>query len=342
MRGLRLRSNCLLKSWLPLLDHDSFGGKFNLVVFMMQLTIIGFGNQAKAWSKNLRDSGYPLRVALRPDSPSLDEAVQAGFDVVEIGSPDFYQGRAFALLTPDHTHHEFMQTHGHLFPEGTQLLYAHGYSLLKNRFNETFPRLSHILFAPKSIGSELRNQYLLKGKLGAVYSLEFARGNLEQVEAELRGLARALGINMGPFKTSFERETRADLYSEQGLLCSLVPYAAKEMFETMVADGIEPELAYFECWFELKLIVAAMVDNGPKAFFDLISPNALVGAEKGSQRLMTDEFKANLRSLYTEIKNGTFDAELDKTQISELREQIRKRWEKSPLVSTHEKLQGLK
>src|SRR5690606_27179225 len=147
---------------------------------------------------------------------------------------------AFALLTPDHTHHEFLQTHAPLFQEGAVMLYAHGYSLQKNQFHELHPRLRHVLFAPKSIGTELRNQYLQKGKLGAVYSLEHFTGDKGAFEKELQTLARALGITMGPFKTTFKNETQADLYSEQGLLCSLIPYAAKEMFETMIADGIEP------------------------------------------------------------------------------------------------------
>lgn len=303
---------------------------------MMQLTIIGFGNQAKAWSKNLRDSNFPVRVALRPDSPSLDEAVKSGFDVVQIGTKEFYASEAFALLTPDHTHQDFMQSNAHFFPKNAVMLYAHGYSLLKNRFEEKFPHIRHVLFAPKSIGSELRNQYLQGGKLGAVYSLEHVHGENQQLENDIIKMARSLGINMGPFKTSFKNETRADLYSEQGLLCSLIPYAAKEMFENLVKEGIEPELAYFECWFELKLIVTAMVDKGPLGFFDLISPNALVGSEKGQKSLMSEEFKERLKRLFSDIKSGKFEAELENTSIDELRANIRQSWEASPLTATFE------
>lgn len=311
---------------------------FKLVIFMMRLTIIGFGNQAKAWSQNLKDSGFPVRVALKPDSPSIEAAIKLGFNVVEIGSDDFYTGEAFALLTPDLTHQELMTTHGHKFMEGSVILYAHGFSLLKHQFDKRFPHLQHVLFAPKSIGSELRRQYELKGKLGAVYSLEFFQGDTLAIEKWLMKLAHAMGINMGPYLTSFTRETQADLYSEQGLLCSLVPYAAGEMFQHLVEAGIEPELAYFECWHELKLIVNAMVDKGPEGFFDLISPNALVGGEKGYHKLFTPEFHSNLRSLLTEIQNGTFNQELDEANVEKTRKIIRERWARSPLMKTFHKI----
>ncbi len=231
----------------------------------MRLTIIGFGNQAKSWALNLRDSGFPIRIALREDSPTLETAVHMGFNVVEIGTEDFYADKAFALLTPDLSHHEFMVSHAHLLGEGSFILYAHGYSLIKHNFHERYPQLQHVLFAPKSIGSELRTQYQLKGKLGAVYSLEHFKGQSEEVMAWLKEISRGLGISIGPFSTTFRHETEADLYSEQGLLCSLIPYAASEMFQNLTEKGIEPELAYFECWHELKLIVNAMVEKGPLA-----------------------------------------------------------------------------
>ncbi|HXH75762.1 MAG TPA: hypothetical protein VNJ08_12385 [Bacteriovoracaceae bacterium] len=311
---------------------------------MMRVTIIGFGNQAKAWSQNLQDSGFPVRVALRADSPTFEAAVRAGVETTEIGSKDFFEDRAFALLTPDHTHHEFMLMNGHLLQEGSVVLYAHGYSLLKNKFEQHFPHLKHVLLAPKSIGTELRKQYEIKGKLGAVYSLEFCHGDNTNLEKWLFELAGALGITMGPYKTTFERETQADLYSEQGLLCGLIPYVAGQMFKDLVESGIDPELAYFECWHELKLIVNAMVDKGPQGFFDLISPNALIGSEKGFERLVTTEFKSNLRGLLTDIQSGKFNEELDNSDVETLRKTIRARWVEAPLTKTFEQInnQGTK
>jgi ketol-acid reductoisomerase len=313
-------------------------GSFKLVIFMMRLTIIGFGNQAKSWALNLKDSGFPVRVALRPDSSSFEAALRHGLNVVEIGSPDFYNDSAFALLTPDLTHDEFLVSHAHLLRQGSVVLYAHGFSLLKNEFHKRYPHLQHVLFAPKSIGSELRRQYELKGKLGAVYSFEFFQGPTKEISGWVHALAVAIGINVGPYHTSFKNETEADLYSEQGLLCGLIPYAAGEMFRHLIEKGIEPELAYFECWHELKLIVNAMVDKGPEGFFDLISPNALIGAEKGYNRLFSPEFNRNLSSLLQEIQDGTFNQELDNTNVEETRKIIRERWHNSPLQKTFNKI----
>jgi ketol-acid reductoisomerase len=301
---------------------------------MMRLTIIGFGNQAKAWSQNLKDSGFPFRVALKPDSPSFEKAIAMGNETVEIGSSDFFQDRAFVLLTPDHTHHEFMTTYGHLFAPDTMMLYNHGFSLSKYQFQNHFPHLKHVLFAVKAIGSEIRKQYMMKGKLGAVYSLEHVKSDTSELRVWMEKMSQALGINFGLHATTFEHETQADLFSEQGLLCSILPYTAGEMFSQLIENGIEAELAFFEVWHELKLIANAMVDKGPEGFFDLISPNALIGSEKGYQKLFNDDFKKNLKSLMSDIKTGKFNDELDNANVEELRKTIRQRWTKSPLMNT--------
>jgi ketol-acid reductoisomerase len=309
-------------------------GSFQLVLFMMRLTIIGFGNQAKAWSQNLKDSDFPFRVALQPGSASFDKVIELGMETVEIGSKEFFEDQAYVLLTPDHTHHTFMTDYGQIFQAGTLIIYNHGFSLTKNKFQEHYSHLKHVLFAVKAIGSEIRQQYLSKGKFGAVYSLEFVAGETSHIEKWLKTMATALGVNLGMFKTTFEHETQADLYSEQGLLCSVIPYTAGEMFWHLVESGIEPELAYLEVWHEMKLIAIAMVDKGPEGFFDLISPNALVGSEKGFERLITPEYKSNLKSLLTEIQNNKFNEELENANVEDLRKTIRSRWADSPLMKT--------
>jgi ketol-acid reductoisomerase len=301
---------------------------------MMQLTIIGFGNQARSWALNLRDSNVPVRVALRPGSTSFAEIAKEKLTTVEIGSAEFYKSEALALLIPDDVQEKFLAEHGNKFSAGTIILYAHGYAVSRNQLEKKYPALTHVLYAPKAIGTELRKQFLQKGKLGAVYSLEHVKKESSELESWLMKIAKGMGITMGPYKTSFLRETNADLYSEQGLLCTLIPYAASEMFNHLVKEGTEPELAYFECWHELKLIINAMVDKGPEGFFDLISPNALIGAEKGYHRLMTDEFRSHMHSLLTDIKSGKFDEEVKKANVSELRETIRSRWSKDELNKT--------
>ncbi len=308
-------------------------GSFTLVEIMMQLTIIGFGNQARSWALNLRDSGFPFRVALRPESPNLSEIKREKIPFILIGSPEFYQSEALALLIPDDAQASFLGTHAKNFGKKTIILYAHGFALSRNLLEKKYSDLRHVLFAPKSIGTELRKQYLAKGKLGAVFSLEHVEESAE-IESWVRDLARSIGITMGPYKTTFLRETNADLYSEQGLLCSLIPYAASEMFNHLVKEGTEPELAYFECWHELKLIINAMIDKGPEGFFDLISPNALIGAEKGYEVLMTTEFKKQMHSLFEDIKSGKFDSEVKSADVPALRKRIRERWLNDELNKT--------
>lgn len=305
---------------------------------MMQLTIIGFGNQARSWATNLRDSGFPVRVALRAGSPSWKEAEKENLKVIELGSEAFEASEVLALLIPDDQQGKFLETYGETLRPKTRLLYAHGFALTRFGLEKKFPKLQHILFAPKAIGTELRNQFVKKGKLGAVYSLECLQENVTETRNWIMDLSRALGINLGPYETSFLRETNADLYSEQGLLCSLIPYAASSMFHDLVKDGTEPELAYLECWHELKLIITAMVDKGPEGFFNLISPNALVGAEKGYERLITTEFRERLRSLHEEIKSGAFDEELLKTDVDEVRRKVRERWQKDELNLTFKRI----
>lgn len=301
---------------------------------MMRLTIIGFGNQAKSWAQNLSDSDFPFRIALQPNSSSFEKVKALGFEAVEIGSKDFFEDSAYVLLTPDHTHHAFMKENGHKFSAGSVMLYNHGFSLTKNNFQVNYPHLKHVLFAVKAIGSEIRKQFLLQGKLGAVYSFEFIQGETKDLEVWMNHMAKSLGINMGLFKTTFEHETQADLFSEQGLLCSIIPYTAGEMFKQLVDVGIEPELAYLEVWHEMKLIANAMVDKGPEGFFDLISPNALIGSEKGYQKLFTEDFKKNLSTLLTDIQNNKFNDELDKADVEGLRKTIRDRWSQAPLMKT--------
>jgi ketol-acid reductoisomerase len=305
---------------------------------MMRLTIIGFGNQALAWGLNLRDSNFPVRVALRGKNTSFEVVTSYGLEAVEIGSADFFQDQIYALLIPDQSHVDFLKSHGENFRPGTTILYAHGYSILKHQFELLYPQINHVLFAPKAIGTELRKQYQLRGQLGAVYSTEHYQGESALLGQWMMNFSKALGINLGPYRTTIKNETEADLYSEQGLLCSLIPYAASEMFRGLTEKGIEPELAYFECWHELKLIVNAMVDVGPKGFFDLISPNALIGSEKGFQKLFTNTFQNNLNSLLSEIQDGSFNKEIDEANIDEIRSRIINRWKKSPLQMTFEKM----
>lgn len=309
---------------------------------MKKLTIIGFGNQTQAWAGNLTDSGWDITIAARKEGDSLKKARQKGHSAVEISPQAFQNTTSIALLTPDHTHHQFLDDYAASMKTGTTIILAHGYSMVRYDLAKKYPHLQFVLFAPKAIGSELRAQYLLKGKLGAVYSLEYVSEDKKlEIDQWCLALSYGLGINLGPYKASFKTEMEADLLSEQGILCSLIPYTAKSMFELMLKRGIEPELAFFECWYELKLIVSAMIEVGPEAFYNLISPNALIGSEVGKERIITDDFQTRLESLFDDIQSGKFLENAEKTDVEALRQKIKSRWQSSPLEQTQKRiLQG--
>lgn len=306
---------------------------------MKKMTIIGFGNQTQAWAQNLRDSNWEITIAARKEGPSLKKAQLLNFKTVEISPQAFNSDNAIALLTPDNTHHTFLEEYASHLKLGTKIILAHGYSMVRHDFAKKYPHLNFILFAPKAIGSELRSQFVAKGKLGAIYSLEYINEKEKlEIDQWCLSLSYGLGINLGPYKASFKTEMEADLLSEQGILCSVIPYTAKTMFDLMLKRGIEPELAFFECWYELKLIINAMIEVGPEAFYDLISPNALIGSEIGQERLLTADFQARLESLFDDIQSGTFLDAAERVDVPVLRKKIKERWHQSALEQTQKKI----
>lgn len=301
------------------------------------ISIVGWGNQARAWAQNLRDSGYSVNILLRPGSSSWQAAQSVG-TVYDLKGP--LPTAPVALLIPDH---EIAAAVGELSQrliDGTTLLYAHGYALLEERLDEKFPQHHHVLLAPKAIGTEVRATYLEKRPLGGVYSVERVREAARpRVTAHTLAIAQALGITMGPYACTVAQETVADLFSEQAVLCSIIPESCRLAFDMLRARGIPPELAFFELWHEVGLIVKVMVDKGPEAFFNLISPNALIGSEKGRQLLCDDHFKSGLEKLLVDIENGTFQKEVAQSSVTALRSEIISRWKNSELGETAKRLQ---
>lgn len=301
------------------------------------LVIIGFGSQAKAWALNLRDSGHEVILALRKNSPSHAKAADLNFAVIELGKASFPKESAILLLIPDHTHKTFLETQHKYIKTGTRIIYAHGFSLTKSKLHEAYPEFSHLLLAPKAIASEVRFQFETGGKLGAAYSFEWALDKKSD-QKFLKLLARGIGITAGPFEASFQEEAFADLFSEQGLLCGLIPYAALTCYNKLREKNIPKEIAYMECWLETKLICDAMVKMGPLEFFKLISPNALIGGEKAQKQLVSGEFNKILDGLIDDIWDKKFFKECDETDINKLQAEVLKFWEKQELTKTHKEL----
>lgn len=300
------------------------------------ITLIGFGNQAKAWALNLRDSGWRVHIALREQSPSQEKAKALGFNCVDLKQAAL-EGDNFANLTPDHLHHEVLT--GIEFHPNSRLIFAHGYSIASGLLTLENIGAEVLLFAPKAIASELRYLYETKGKLGAIYSTEYARDQ-KQAKDWLFLLAEGLGINAGPYPDSFAAETKADLFSEQAILCSVLPRAAERAFQLLRDKGISEELAYLECWYEMKLIANTLVKMGPSEFFTMISPNALLGGHDADQLLFDKAYQDKLEQLYKRIDSGEFYEHARQSDFNQLRGKMAKLWGDSELEKAHQRLKS--
>lgn len=298
-----------------------------------KLLIIGFGNQAKSWALNLRDSGWQVDIALRENSGSFEVCKKLNFEAITLNKINFKNYSYYALLTPDHTHPEVLSQ----LEPNLKIILAHGYSYTYNK--NQLPTNTYLLLAPKAIASELRFQYETKGKLGAVYSIENSKTGAENGDENfLKILAKDLGITSGPYPTTFREETNADLFSEQSILCGIIPYIGQMSYELLRKNGVSKEVAYFECWYEVKLIVDTLIKLGPLEFFKLISPNALLGSEKGRKFLMDEHFQKNQQKLLEDILSGKFSKEVEKENFSEVKKQVEQYWLNSEITQTHNEL----
>ncbi len=303
------------------------------------LYIVGLGSQALAWALNLRDSGYRVIIGLRSESSSKERAQQLGFETQLLKGEFFAKAevedekKLIALLIPDHEMLSFFKDNEAAHAGHCEYILAHGASYPE--LLASYSNLKIGLLAPKAIASEVRFRFETGGALGAAIS----RGTLsESVYQRLPHICQAMGINAGPFVVSIKDETAADLFSEQSLLCGLLPYALRASFETLVNKGIPEELAFMECWVEGELIMKTLCEKGPMAFFSLISPAALAGAGKASKLLIDQDFKTKLEKLWQEIDSDEFIKEVHRTDMNKLRNEIKSDWENSPLSLAHSRL----
>lgn len=297
------------------------------------LAIIGFGSQAKAWALNLKDSKQDVLIALNKASKSRELAAKLGFNVIDLESDALKKANVFVMLIPDDQQLSFLEKNAAFIPDGSHLIYAHGFSLSKHDLVKKFPQFSHSLLAPKAIASEVRYQYEIKGKIGAaIYSPNTEADKIIRVIAAHAGFTAL-------YNSHFDEETAADLFSEQSFLCSILPYVALKSFNVLRKNGISQEVAFMECFLELKSISQAIVTLGPEAFFNLISPNALIGSQKGKELLLGVEFDQALEKIITDINNRKFYKEVE-VDADALRKKVTLEWEKEELSQVFKKLKA--
>ncbi len=271
------------------------------------VAVIGFGSQGHAHAQNLHESGVDVIVGLRKSSASWKKAEEAGLKVMEV-SDAAKAADLVMMLVPDELAADlYNEQVAPFMKDGDVLLFAHGFNI---HFNFIKPQadIDVIMVAPKGPGHTVRSQYL-EGKgvpsLIAVYQDYTGR-------AKDYALAYASGIGAGRagiLETSFREETETDLFGEQAVLCGGVTELMKAGFDTLVEAGYEPEMAYFECIHEMKLIVD-LINNGGFAMMRYsISNTAEYGDYRTGKRLITDETRKEMKKVLSEIQDGTFASE---------------------------------
>lgn len=305
--------------------------KGKLMTDLKPIILVGFGSQARAWALNLRDSKVPFKIALKPKSQSIKKVQDLGFEYVELENKILQNYSTFLILIPDGEQLSFFEKNHLYFQPKSHFVYAHGFSISKEGIDKIYSQFSHSLLAPKAIASDVRFQFETKGKIGAAF---YAQNSVNEIE--LKKLATHLGFT-SLFKSHFDEECMADLFSEQSLLCSLIPYGSLKSYNLLRKNGVSAEIAFMECFLELKSITQAFVNLGPLAFFNLISPNALIGSQKGRQLLTGDHFDEALEQLLVEIKNKQFYKEVE-IDADALRQKVLEEWGAEELSLLYNKL----
>ncbi len=301
------------------------------------LLIIGLGSQAKSWALNLSNSGWDITIGLRPNSPSLTAARDLGLKTLELEQA-IPMAQHIALLIPDHEQLSFLKQWQSYFQNQAQIIYAHGFAPHRHQLAEKYPTLGHLLLAPKCIARELRNYYVEGRPIGG------SIGPLDTLSSEQKELLFAMGKDLGLagnlFPSNFKEECEADSFSEQALLCGLLPYGALAAFKALRKNGFSKEISFMECWLEVKLIADTMIELGPEKFFELISPNALIGAHEAQKELFGAEFENKLDKLLLNIQNGKFYQKLDGVDFSSYRKNVLDQWKNEELTQTFNELKG--
>jgi ketol-acid reductoisomerase len=271
------------------------------------VAIIGFGSQGHAHAMNLADSGANVVVGLRPGSAHTAKAEAAGLKVMDIEAAA-EAGDIVMMLVPDELAANIYKTQiAQHMKEGNVLAFAHGFNIHYNQIKPSAD-IDVIMIAPKGPGHTVRTQYLEgRGVPSLIAVHQDASG-----KAKDYALAYASGIGAGRagiLETSFKEETETDLFGEQAVLCGGVTELMKAGFDTLVEAGYEPEMAYFECIHEMKLIVDLINEGGFDKMRYSISNTAEYGDYRTGTRLITEETRKEMKKVLHEIQDGTFASE---------------------------------
>ncbi len=269
-----------------------------------KVAVIGYGSQGHAHSLNLKDSGVTVRVGLAEGSKSRAKAEAAGLTVDTVAQVSAWAD-VIMMLAPDtkqpKIYHESVAPH---LGAGKVLMFGHGFNI---RFGAIVPPtdVDVTMIAPKAPGHRVREVFVEGGGTPALLAVhQDATGNAKELALSY---AKALGVTRaGVIETTFAEETETDLFGEQAVLCGGVSALVKAGFETLVKAGYQPEVAYFECLHELKLIVDLMYRGGLNYMRYSVSDTAEHGDYTGGPRLITEETMGEMKKMLAEIQDGTY------------------------------------
>jgi len=272
-----------------------------------KIAILGYGSQGHGHAQNLRDSGCNVIVAELPGTPNYDQAVQDGFKPLSADEAT-RQGDIITILLPDELQADVFraQIRENLSP-GNILVCSHGFNVHFGQFD--IPKgVATILVAPKGPGHLVRSEYRRGAGVPCLIGLGEGAGDQQRQI----GLAYAKGIGgtrAGVIETTFAEETETDLFGEQVVLCGGLTALIKAGYETLVEAGYQPEMAYFECLHEVKLIVDLIYQGGLSYMRYSISNTAEYGDYTRGPRIVTDRTKAEMKRILREIQQGEFARE---------------------------------
>src|SRR3984893_5816181 len=269
-----------------------------------KVAVIGYGSQGHAHALNLRDSGVSVRVGLAPSSQSRAKATEAGLTVGDVADVTGWADVVMILIPDTSAPKVYREEIEPNLAPGSLVLFAHGFNI---RFGTISARsdLDVAMVAPKAPGHRVRELFVEGAGTPALFALhQDATGN---ARALTMSYAKGIGVTRaGVIETTFAEETETDLFGEQAVLCGGVSALLKAGFETLVEAGYQPEIAYFECLHELKLIVDLIYRGGLNYMRYSVSDNAEHGDYTGGPRIITEQTRATMRQMLREIQDGTY------------------------------------
>ncbi|TCS81388.1 ketol-acid reductoisomerase [Pectinatus cerevisiiphilus] len=269
-----------------------------------KVAIIGYGSQGHAHALNLKDSGIDVTVGLYAGSKSIQKAKDAGLKVTNVA--DAVKGADITMiLIPDEIQAKIYKTEiAPNLKSGSALAFAHGFNI---HFQQIQPPSDVDVFmvAPKGPGHLVRRIFVEGGGVPDIFGVyQDASGKAWDIAlAYARGIG---GTRAGVIKTTFQEETETDLFGEQAVLCGGITHLITAGFETLVKAGYQPEIAFFECFHEMKLIVDLMYEGGMAKMRHSISDTAEYGDYTAGPRLITDDTKKEMEHILSDIQDGTF------------------------------------